>query len=46
MKTKTINRILAGLCAVEAVFLGSLCFAFNSHTNAPPLWTIRTIPRR
>lgn len=33
MKTKAINRILAGLCAVEAVFLCALCFVLHSHTS-------------
>ena len=36
MKIKTANRILAGLCTAEAVFLGSLCFVFYSRTDAPP----------
>lgn len=36
MKPKTINRILAGLCAAEAVLFASLCLVFNSRTNAPP----------
>lgn len=46
MKTKTLNRILAGLCAAEAVLLSGLYFAFNSRTNAPPPRTLRLIPNR
>ena len=36
MKTKTISRFLAVLCAAEALALAGLCAVFVLRTSAPP----------